>query len=118
MRLLTVCVWWILSLVNNCINEQLIIQLPETFANQSYAQFQRSCREVFNFTDPRNCCSIPYLLPLDVLEPCIQRIPLTSNAWEGENKCSAQYWTETNECNMLVRKLNECPYFLVHSDSF
>uniref|UniRef100_A0A182YJJ6 Uncharacterized protein n=1 Tax=Anopheles stephensi TaxID=30069 RepID=A0A182YJJ6_ANOST len=120
---------------------------------------------MFNLTDPRNCCSIPYLLPSDVLEPCLEQTPLTPNALEGENcraecifnrtnilmdghfqletagsqltkaigadsllaahiryainkcyllysKCPAQYWNKRDECVLLVRTLNECPYFL------
>ncbi|XP_035913227.1 uncharacterized protein LOC118512637 isoform X2 [Anopheles stephensi] len=148
MSLFLGCVWTAFaSLSINCMNGQLILPLPDTvFSRSSEEKVELSCGEMFNLTDPRNCCSIPYLLPSDVLEPCLEQTPLTPNALEGENqemdtnpfrtcspkarlmldcifaityrKCPAQYWNKRDECVLLVRTLNECPYFLVHSDSF
>uniref|UniRef100_A0A182SMG8 Uncharacterized protein n=1 Tax=Anopheles maculatus TaxID=74869 RepID=A0A182SMG8_9DIPT len=101
MRLLTACLWAVLSL----------------FSNQSSGQAELACSEMFKLADPRNCCSIPFLLSPDVLEPCLQ-IQLIPNSLEGENKCPKHYWTDTDKCKLLVRTLNECPYFLVYSDRY
>uniref|UniRef100_A0A9I3CJS2 OBP47-like domain-containing protein n=1 Tax=Anopheles culicifacies TaxID=139723 RepID=A0A9I3CJS2_9DIPT len=33
-------------------------------------------------------------------------------------KCPDEYWTKKDECRRLVNVLNDCSYFLVHSDKF
>uniref|UniRef100_A0A9I3GJ72 OBP47-like domain-containing protein n=1 Tax=Anopheles farauti TaxID=69004 RepID=A0A9I3GJ72_9DIPT len=185
------CVWLMLLLI-------VIQYIPVTSPNVEKPVTPFSCSEMFNLTDPRNCCSIPYLLPQIIVEACLQ-IPLSPVAMEGENcraecvlngtdilidgsfqpeaaierltsataddefltnriqyavtkcyrivyvstvtylseqclpssryvldcifsimykRCPLRYWANTDECRQLVLTLNNCPYFLVHSNSF
>uniref|UniRef100_A0A2Y9D134 Uncharacterized protein n=1 Tax=Anopheles arabiensis TaxID=7173 RepID=A0A2Y9D134_ANOAR len=198
---LTICVWAAVCLQRNVIDGFLVQLEPFPSSHQQPPETSppvRSCGETFNLTDPRTCCSIPYLLPADVVEPCLE-IPLSTIALAGENcraecvlnrtemlvdghfqletamkqltnatsedstltkriqyaigacnelflnptainltdsctstprllldcifavtyrNCPPQYWTASDECNQLVRTLNNCPHFLVHTDTF
>ncbi|EDO64795.1 AGAP006759-PA [Anopheles gambiae str. PEST] len=177
---LAICVWTAVCLQRNII-EGFLVEL-EAFPSSHQQPPKtsppvRSCGETFNLTDPRTCCSIPYLLPADVVEPCLE-IPLSPIDLAGESNvcvfwqcraecalnrtemlvdghfqletamqqltnatsedstltkriqyaigacnelflnCPPQYWTASDECNQLVRTLNNCPHFLVHTDTF
>ncbi|XP_061496897.1 uncharacterized protein LOC5666860 isoform X1 [Anopheles gambiae] len=221
---LTICVWTAVCLHRNIIDGFLVELEAFPSSHQQPPETSppvRSCGETFNLTDPRTCCSIPYLLPADVVEPCLE-ISLSPIDLAGENcraecalnrtemlvdghfqletamqqltnatsedstltkriqyaigacnglflnptaanltdsctstprllldcifavtyrvrtcpqihphsllnalycplsaqNCPPQYWTASDECNQLVRTLNNCPHFLVHTDTF
>uniref|UniRef100_A0A9I3LG89 Uncharacterized protein n=1 Tax=Anopheles melas TaxID=34690 RepID=A0A9I3LG89_9DIPT len=202
---LTICVWTAVCLHRNIIDGFLVELEAFPSSHQQPPETSppvRSCGETFNLTDPRTCCSIPYLLPADVVEPCLE-IPLlpidlavVSVFWQCRAECAPnrtemlvdghlqletamkqltnatskdstltkriqyaigacnelflnptaanltdsctstprllldcifvvtyrncppQYWTASDECNQLVRTLNNCPHFLVHTGTF
>uniref|UniRef100_A0A182R994 Uncharacterized protein n=1 Tax=Anopheles funestus TaxID=62324 RepID=A0A182R994_ANOFN len=60
----------------------------EISSNRPPERVTLSCSEMFHLIDPRNCCTIPYLLQPDIVEPCLPT-PLTPVSLASEN-CRAE----------------------------
>uniref|UniRef100_A0A182N7K2 Uncharacterized protein n=1 Tax=Anopheles dirus TaxID=7168 RepID=A0A182N7K2_9DIPT len=100
-----VCAWLMLFRLNSGL---LCAYIAEPLQRQDIPALREdlvvplSCSEVFNLTDPRNCCSIPYLLPQHAVKECLQ-IPLSPIAMEADYYSTLQCRAECvlNETGIL-----------------